>query len=80
MLLETFHKLTINDQAIAVNNGTFLGDVIENGLVVQLFAVDNFYVDRYYDPLANRILRFRGFNEQSQLMPYLEHVRFNPGD
>ena len=49
----------------------------ENGLIVQLYSVGRIYGELYYDPLANKILRWRAFEGTQQLAPYLAHIRFN---
>lgn len=45
--------------------------------MVQLYSLDSFYVELYYDPLANKILRFHAFTSKSFLVPYLAHIKFN---
>jgi len=64
-------------KAGAVWAGNFLGDREENGLRVQLYSIDNFYVEVFYDGVANKILRFRAFKSTNQLTPYLAHIKFN---
>lgn len=77
MTTADFNALDSNAQAEATMGGSFLADREENGLIIQLFAVADFYVERYYDPIANKILRFRAFKGNSQLTPYLAHIKFN---
>lgn len=45
--------------------------------MVQLYSVGGFYSEWYYDPLANKILRWREFEGMQQLGTYLSHIRFN---
>jgi hypothetical protein len=33
-----------------------------------------FYVELYYDPIANKILSFRSFTDKQLLTPYLAHI------
>jgi hypothetical protein len=75
--LYDFNLLSDDEKAAAVWAGTFLGDREENGLRVQLYGVGAFYVEVFYDGLANRILRFRAFKTYDLLAPYLGHIRFN---
>ena len=75
--LYDFNLLEDDEKATAVWAGTFLGDREENGLRVQLYSVDGFYVEVFYDGLANKILRFRAFKTYDLLTPYLAHVKFN---
>jgi hypothetical protein len=77
MTVVEFEVLNMNAQAEATMDGTFLADREENGLMIQLFSVSDFYVERFYDPLANKILKFRAFKGNNQLTPYLAHIRFN---
>lgn len=74
---EYFNNLPEYDQHTLLLNGTFLADREENGLIVQLFSFEHFYVERYYDRLANRILKVSGFKDTSRLVPYIAHIRFN---
>lgn len=77
LTLYDFNGLTANEKANAVWQGTFLADREENGLTVQLYSVSSFYVEVFYDPLANKILRFRSFTTKHLLVPYLAHIKFN---
>jgi hypothetical protein len=49
-----------------------LADREENGLTIQLYAVSSFYVELFYDPLANKILSFCSFTSRNLLVPYLQ--------
>jgi hypothetical protein len=49
-----------------------LGDREENGLIVQLYRIDEFYVEVFYDPIVNQITRFRPFNTTELLIPYID--------
>jgi len=77
LTLYDFNVLTDTEKAKAVWQGSFLADREENGLTVQLYAVSNFYVELFYDPLANKILSFRSFTTKDLLTPYLAHIKFN---
>ena len=77
LTLEDFNNATEDDKANAVWQGSFLADREENGLMVQLYAVSSFYVEAFYDPLANKILSFRAFTSKHLLVPYLAHIKFN---
>ena len=77
LTLYDFNALSENEKADAVWSGTFLADREENGLTVQLYAINNFYVELFYDPVANKILRFRSFTSKHLLTPYLAHTKFN---
>lgn len=74
---DDFNNLPEYDQHTLLLDGTFLADREENGLVVQLFSCEHFYVERHYDRLANRILKVNAFKDTSRLVPYFAHIRFN---
>ena len=74
---EDFNALPETEKAEAVWQGSFLADREENGLTIQLYAVSSFYVELFYDPLANKILSFRSFTNKHLLVPYLAHIKFN---
>lgn len=75
--LYDFNLMDDDGKAALVWTGSFLGDREENGLRVQLYSIDNFYVEVFYDGTANKILRFRAFKSTNQLTPYLAHIKFN---
>ncbi|MES2112222.1 MAG: hypothetical protein V4577_25930 [Bacteroidota bacterium] len=77
LTLHDFNKLTHNQKAEAVWQSSFLADRYENGLAVQLYALSCFYVEVFYDPLANKIVSFRSFTSGDLLTPYLAHIKFN---
>ncbi len=64
------------DQAAQGNaiftEGIFLDDREEGGVKVQLYRVHSFYVEVYYEPKTNRIVRFRSFKSTGQLAPYVK--------
>lgn len=59
------------EQAEAVWKGTFLGDRRIDGLWVQCYSLESFYVEVYYDEQANQILKLESFTQVNQLAPYL---------
>jgi hypothetical protein len=77
LTLYDFNALTETDKADAVWQGNFLADRAENGLTVQLYGVGSFYVEVFYDPVANQIMSFRSFTTKNLLVPYLAHIKFN---
>jgi hypothetical protein len=76
---EDFNNLPEQEQHDLLLDGNFLADREENGLMVQLFSFRHFYVERYYDRHANRILRVQAFKDTSRLVPYIAHIRFDVG-
>ena len=77
LTIKEYDELDETEKAAAILQGDFLADREENGLMVQLYSVGSFYGEIYYDPLANKILRWRAFEGIQQLGPYLAHIRFN---
>jgi len=75
--MEEYDALDDAEKSAFILQGEFLADREENGLVVQLYSVGSFYGELYYDPLANKILRWRAFEGTLGLGPYLAHIRFN---
>lgn len=76
--MEQYDALGDPEKADAIIKGSFLADREENGLIVQLYSLGRIYGELYYDPLANKILRYRAFDDIQQLTPYLAHIKFNP--
>ncbi|MDO3628571.1 hypothetical protein [Mucilaginibacter sp. BT774] len=49
----------------------FVDDRDEGGLKVQLYRLNNFYVEVFYDAEANKITRYHAFKSVGQLANYL---------
>lgn len=77
LTMEQYNELNEPEKAEAIIQGDFLADREENGLIVQLYSLGLIYGEVYYDPIANRALRYRAFEGIQQLTPYLAHIRFN---
>ncbi len=67
-----FNQMLLEEQASVALTGTFLGDRKEGSVVVQLQRLDNFYVEVFYDPMQNEILRYEGFTNINRLSPYIK--------
>lgn len=75
LTLYDFNGMDEAGQADAVfTEGVFVDDREEDGLKVQLYRLDSFYVEVYYDPVGNEITRYRSFKSSGELAPY---VRFS---
>ena len=70
-----FNTLSEDDKAEEVWRGTFLADRKDGDILVQLVSLHTFYVEIYYEPLENRILRFRAFNSLQLLEPFLKDLK-----
>lgn len=77
LTLNDFNALIETEKANAVWQGTFLADRQENEFTIQLYTVNNFYVEVFYDPASNQITGFRSFDTNDLLVPYLAHHKFN---
>jgi len=75
--MEDYEALDESGRAALILQGDFLADREENGLIVQLYSVGTIYGELWYDPLPNKILRWRAFEGTQGLAPYLAHIRFN---
>lgn len=75
LTIKAYDALDETAKAAVILKGDFLADREENGLMVQLYSVGSFYGELFYDPLANKILRWRAFEGIQQLGPYLAHIR-----
>lgn len=75
LTLYDFNGLAEDEKANAVWSGTFLADREENTLKIQLYYVNSFYVEVFYDSVAHRILRFRAFASRNLLTPYLAQIK-----
>jgi hypothetical protein len=68
-----FNGLDEAGQAEAVfTEGMFIDDRDENGLKVQLYRLDSFYVEVFYSQKDNKITRYRSFTSPGQLAPYVK--------
>ncbi|MEZ2338363.1 hypothetical protein AB6735_22135 [Mucilaginibacter sp. RCC_168] len=79
LTLDDFNTLNEFEQAEAIWQGTFLADREENGLIVRLYSLNNFYAEVFYDAHVNKILRLTAFDKITQLGPYFAHIKFNKG-
>lgn len=66
-----FNDLTASEQAEAVWKATFLDDRLEGNHTVQLYRLDGFYVEVFYDPVNNQVDSFKAFNSSAYLAPYI---------
>jgi hypothetical protein len=78
LTLDDFNALNETEQAEAIWQDTFLADRDENGLIIRLYSLKNFYGEVFYNAHTNEILRLRAFKALSELAPYLAHIGFTP--
>jgi hypothetical protein len=71
-----FNAMNETEKGNAVfQEGTFVDNRSENGFKVQLYRLQSFYVEVFYDAQANKILYYRSFNTITQLAPYIRLVQ-----
>jgi hypothetical protein len=74
MTLYQFQSLDIQEQANAVWDGTYLEHRTNNGFRIVLYDLGGFYVEVYYAPDENKIIKLRPFKSTSPLQPYLDRM------
>jgi len=73
LTLHDFNGMSEAGQAEAVfTEGVYVDDSDEDRLKVQLYRLDSFYVEVFYDSKVNRITRYRSFKSPGQLTPYVK--------
>jgi len=66
-----FNAMLIDEQAKITIKGNFIDDRIAGKLTVQLYRLDHFYVEVFYDAEKNEIIRYEGFMDTNRLAPYI---------
>lgn len=73
LALYDFNGMDENPKGEAVfKEGVYVGDRDQDGLKVQLYRLDSFYVEVFYDLKGNKITRYRSFKSPGQLAPYVK--------
>jgi hypothetical protein len=62
LTLTEFNRLSSHDQEEIVWNCTFLADREENGLIVRLYGLSEFYLEVFYDANANKVLKIKALS------------------
>ena len=74
MTLYDFIKMDEPEQAEAVWDGVFIAEREYKEDRILLYAVDEFYVEVFYNKVTNAINRFRPFTTVRLLDPYLDNI------
>ena len=69
-----FDILSEREKMNIVLNGQYLVSRIENKLSVQLYAVEDFFVEVLYNPKFDNIVKIVAFNETCHLEPYFKDI------
>lgn len=76
--LYEFNSLNDNEKHEAMMEYAILvGDRFEGPNSILLYQFDNFYVELFYNRDDNQIQKFRSFQTQEPLTPYLNQIDLN---
>jgi hypothetical protein len=79
MTLYEYKQLEETEQAIALwDKGVHLGERFNGEHNILLYQMDGFYVEVFYHPDCNAIVRIRSFKSTGQLLPYLDQMDVAP--
>jgi hypothetical protein len=70
-----FKSLDLNEQAVALLEGIYLEIRFEGEHTVQLYSLNDFYVEVYYSPKGNRIIKLVSFRSTKLLDPFLSYIK-----
>ena len=59
---------------VVLEHGTNLKTRKDEGYIVNLYYLSNFYVEIWYDENSNRINKIRSFKSIDQLEPYIDDI------
>lgn len=78
MALYEFNILDDNEKYQAVwDLGTCLDTIFSEEHWVSLYAIDMFFVDIYYNPNSNKIVKIQSFKRGNPLDKYIDKIPFN---
>lgn len=73
--LYEFNILPDNEKADTVwENGVFLLNRVVEGNAINLYSLNDFYVEIWYDQPNNKIIKIRSFKSTNPLDPYLDDI------
>lgn len=61
MTLKEFNNLDISEQAKAVWTGVFIEHRKTSDAAISLYSIENFYVEAWYTPNHDKLLKFHAF-------------------
>ena len=75
MTLYEFLTLSEDEQFNTVwSKGVFVEQHIENEIAINLYSINNFFVEVYYDRKANKIIDKKTFKQGILLDKYLKNI------
>ncbi len=69
-----FIALDENAKANTVWEGRYLADRTEDYYGIQLYSIEDFFVEVFYNKPINKIEKFRPFKNKTLLEPYLDKI------
>ena len=73
--MEKFKKLTVDQQAKYVKNkGRYLTIRENRHFLIDLYCLEDFFVELWYSPNSVGINQIRSFKDIKQLEPYLKNI------
>ena len=75
MTLKEFNNLNYNEKLFAVvDKCVFLENYVTVDIKMNLYSVDNFYVELVYDSELNKVVEVRSFKSGIHLDKYTSHL------
>ena len=56
------------------NKGVYLGKRRYNNRVIFLYQIDSFYIEVFFNPERNKVVKLRSFSSTNLLSPYLDQM------
>jgi hypothetical protein len=76
MKLYQFSRLTDDEQYHTIwSAGIHVDSYTTDNLVINLYVIDNFYCELYYNVWTNKILHKEGFKQGVRLDKYLDKIK-----
>lgn len=57
------------------NSGVFVGQVFENDIVLNLYSINEFFVEVHYNSTLNKIVDKKSFKQGHLLEKYLDQIK-----
>ena len=75
MTLYEYKLLDVTEQALMLwEKGVHIGERFNGEYNILLYQIDGFYLEVFYHPERNTIVRLRSFKSTGQLRPYLDKI------
>ncbi|HCN83821.1 MAG TPA: hypothetical protein DIT07_09395 [Sphingobacteriaceae bacterium] len=74
MTIHEFIQLDVYEKAEVAWTGIFIADRMDKGDIVQLYLLDDFFVEIFYNLFDNEIITVRSFTNSHFLEAYCERI------